>query len=177
MKRPKVLFWICFVVWLILDIITKVWIVEFLKDNPPVVIIPNFFRLIYHTNTGVAFGLFSHPPYNKILPFFILGLLVWMIYWARTLAWEKKIINFGTALIAAGALGNVIDRLRQGFVIDFLDFNFLGWSYPTFNVADSGICIGLALVLLSEWKKWKYEQTTTRNFRIKKEEERSHFGT
>ena len=174
MKRPQWLFWACFVVWLIVDIITKALVVESLLGNPPIVIIPNFFQLIYHINTGVAFGMFSHPPYNKFLPFLVLGLFAWMIWYARTLSWEKRVVNVGAALVAAGAIGNMIDRFKQGYVVDFLDFNFWGYSYPTFNVADSGICIGLGLVLLFEWKKWKYEQITARNLRTKKEEECRH---
>ncbi|MEZ5405987.1 MAG: signal peptidase II [Verrucomicrobiia bacterium] len=152
-KKPTWVFWIVFVSWLILDIATKYWAVKYLKGQDPIVVIPDFFRLIYHINFGVAFGWFNEK--SKIfLIVMILALMLWMIWFARTLSWEKIGINFAAGWVAAGAVGNLMDRVKQGYVIDFLDFTFWGWSYPTFNVADTGICVGLGLVLLLEWKKW-----------------------
>lgn len=153
MKRPRWIFWIIFVAWLILDIATKYWVVTYLKGQPPVVVIPDFFRLIYHTNFGVAFGWFQ-DGHKLILILIIIALMAWMIWFARTLSWEKIGVNIAAGLVAGGAVGNLIDRLKQGYVVDFLDFTFWSWSYPTFNVADTGICVGLGLVLLLEWKNW-----------------------
>ncbi|AHN24629.1 Lipoprotein signal peptidase [Gilliamella apicola] len=71
---------------------------------------------------------------------------------------QKKLENFSLSLILGGALGNLFDRLYHGFVVDFLDVNFGSWHYPTFNVADCAICIGIGLFIFCNYKKPK--QTT-----------------
>ncbi len=137
--------------WLGLDQLTKLWAVAELRGAAPVDVIPGFFRLVYHTNPGAAFGLLNHAPH--VLPFLTLGLLAWLAWLARSLDWAKPGVRVGCALVAGGAAGNLVDRARLGQVIDFLDFWFWGWNYPTFNFADTGICVGVGLLLLSEWRR------------------------
>ena len=68
---------------------------------------------------------------------------------------KQKLENFSLALILGGALGNLFDRLYHGFVVDFLDVNFGDWHYPTFNIADCAICLGIGVFILSNYVKPK----------------------
>jgi signal peptidase II len=101
------------------------------------------FSLNTVTNTGVAWGLFpGHAPLLLALRAMIIaGLLIYLL-------WNPKKASLSLWMIAAGATGNVIDMLVYGHVIDFLHFQFFGWSFPLFNLADSCIAIGAFLLLL-----------------------------
>jgi len=79
-------------------------------------------------------------------------LIVYMLYKNDR---NKKLESFSLALVLGGALGNLIDRIYYGFVIDFLDVNFGSWHYPTFNIADCAICIGIAIFIFSSYKTKK----------------------
>jgi len=143
------------VAWLVLDLLTKWWAMAVLRGCEGIVLIPGFWSLTYGTNSGVAFGFLRDHP--TLLPWLNLGLLAVMIWMAKGLDWTQKTVAVGAGLVVAGALGNIADRLRFGYVVDFLDFQFFGWHYPTFNIADTGICVGLGLVFFSEWKRGRHE--------------------
>lgn len=113
-------------------------------------LIRGFLSLTYVRNTGAAFGIFrsypelfrqafflSMPPIAMIIIFFML----------RTVDSKDRWQVFALSLIFGGAIGNYVDRLRFGFVIDFIDFHYRGWSYPAFNIADSAIVSGVTLLL------------------------------
>lgn len=105
-----------------------------------------FLNWVMVWNEGISFGLLSGP--NTALTLSLLALIVTagFIYW---LAHATHILQFtGSILVIAGALGNVMDRLRFGAVIDFIDLHAFGYHWPAFNLADSFICIGIALLLL-----------------------------
>ena len=124
---------------------------QVLRGAVPVPVIDGFFQLAYATNTGAAFSMMDkHPSLLLLLTALLFVFLVWM---ARSFCWESHCVNAGAALAFGGAIGNFCDRLRFGFVVDFLDFYFGHWHYPTFNLADTGICVGLGLILLHEWKR------------------------
>ena len=110
-----------------------------LGESSPV--FAGIFHITYIENPGAAFGLFA----NQRLVFIVAGILViaaaCLMY--RRLMSEKAIIRWGVALLLGGAVGNLIDRLRIGGVIDFLDFRI----WPVFNIADIGICVGVALLM------------------------------
>jgi len=130
-----------------LDQATKWWIIETVMLPPRVIPVTPFFNLVMGWNRGVSFGMFNqHGPFNAWifsgLALVIVGiLLVWL--WRA----EGRLIGAAIGLIVGGALGNVVDRLRFGAVADFLDFHVAGYHWPAFNVADSGITIGAALLL------------------------------
>lgn len=115
-------------------------------------VIPGFFDIVRSQNPGVAFGLFSQSNLRfrtailigfSVLAIFILGVLL-----TRIRRWDRP-TGLGVALVFGGALGNVYDRLRTGTVTDFLDFYVRTYHWYTFNLADTAICIGAGLLILS----------------------------
>ena len=114
--------------------------------NPPKVIpITTFFNLVLGRNTGVSFGLLGDaPPWLLMVSGLAIavGLVIWM---SRT---ESQLTTIGLGLIIGGAMGNILDRLLLGGVIDFLDFYVGQWHWPSFNMADVGIVCGAGLLLL-----------------------------
>jgi signal peptidase II len=129
-----------------LDQASKYWIIQTLGPQPLTDAIPligDWFRFIYSRNTGVAFSLFQNIP--QFLTIVALGITAGVIYaYARHMPNRSPLIQVSVGLIVGGALGNVVDRLRLGYVVDFIQ---VGW-WPVFNIADSAICVGAALLLL-----------------------------
>jgi len=117
-------------------------------------IIPGFFSLTYLTNKGAAFGFLAGVDSAWRHYFFLIlasvALVLLLVAWFR-LRKEHRFYGPALALIAGGAIGNVIDRVRLGAVVDFLDFYVAGHHWPAFNVADSAILVGVVLFLLSNY--------------------------
>jgi len=132
---------------ILLDQFTKVLILGNISEHTVVAVMPCF-NLFLTFNKGVSFSLLSsdsaYAPY--LLSAFALVVSLCLLYWLKK---EKdNLCRVGLALILGGALGNVIDRIRFGAVVDFLDFYVGDYHWPAFNVADSAICIGVALILI-----------------------------
>ncbi len=128
----------------VLDVLTKALAMEHLPTS--IVIIPNFFQLTYVQNKGAAFGLFAHSDDTFRIAFFTLIpiiALATIFYVFHKLTDKEKDLAVAYSAIFAGAIGNILDRIRFGFVIDFLDFHWHDWHFPAFNVADSAICLGV----------------------------------
>ena len=139
----------------VLDQLSKSWVVGYFDTGGPGTlggvpqrVVTPFFNLILTWNRGMSFGLFNRDsPWNTAL-FSVLaivivtGLLIWL--W-RT---DSALVAAGIGLVAGGAVGNVLDRLRLGAVTDFLDFHWRDWHFATFNLADSAITTGVALLLI-----------------------------
>jgi signal peptidase II len=111
--------------------------------------ITGFFNLVLVYNKGAAFSMFAsadgwQTPLLILFAVVAAGIVSYLIVRNR----EKRVLCLGLALILGGALGNLIDRLRFGHVVDFLDFHAMGWHWPAFNVADSGITVGALLLIL-----------------------------
>jgi len=104
-------------------------------------VIPGFFNLVHVGNTGAAWSMFSGKSFGLALV--AVGALVAIYFWRHSLGLRQRGVQLPFALLCGGILGNLVDRLRHGHVIDFLDLHFGGYIYPTFNVADSAICIGV----------------------------------
>jgi len=111
--------------------------------------VTDFFNLVLVFNKGAAFSLFASAPgwQAPILTTFALVASL-VVGWFIVRSPDKTLFSLGLALILGGALGNVIDRLRFGQVVDFLDFHAFGWHWPAFNVADSAISIGAVILIL-----------------------------
>jgi len=111
-----------------------------------------FFSLVLTYNRGMSFGLFNAGPAGGSSPNALLFSLAAVIVVAGLLFWLKRVssrlLAAAIGLIVGGALGNVVDRIRHGAVVDFLDFHLGYWHWPAFNLADSAICLGVALLLL-----------------------------
>ncbi len=122
-------------------------------DKPPVEVIDGWFRLHITGNQGAIFGLGRSLPERFKRPFFLGTALLAMVFILLLMAYsrpEQLPRRIGLALVLSGAVGNFIDRIRFDYVVDFLDW-YGGYNWPTFNVADVWISIGLGLVLLDLW--------------------------
>jgi signal peptidase II len=123
----------------------------------PLTIAPSFLRLRYAENPGAAFGLFRNLPEHLRGPLFHLvsiGAVILIIYYYRQLtgAQIERWAKWGLPLVFGGALGNYLDRLARGFVIDFIEAHWFDKAYwPAFNVADSAICIGVGLLVVDSF--------------------------
>lgn len=136
---------------IVFDQLTKAWIVDSLRLYESVAIVPGFFNLVYVTNSGAAFSLLANvdSPWRH---YFFLGVgslaMVGLSIAYLKLRKVNRYYTLALALIAGGAAGNLIDRVRFGAVIDFLDLYVGRYHWPAFNVADSAICVGAALFLV-----------------------------
>lgn len=108
-------------------------------------IIPGFFNIVHVGNTGAAWSLFAGK--STLLALLALVTLAAIFLWRRSLGLRLLPVQISFGLLCGGIVGNLVDRLVHGHVIDFLDFHFGSYVYPTFNIADSGICIGVAIYL------------------------------
>jgi signal peptidase II len=136
---------------LVLDQLTKWWILSVFGALPPAErgrSFTDFFNLVLVWNRGVSFGLFNNDAGVNAIVFSALAavIVVALVVWLTRI--QAPILAAAIGLVIGGAIGNVIDRLRLGAVVDFLDFHVGLWHWPAFNVADSAICIGVGLILL-----------------------------
>ena len=134
---------------LIVDQATKQLLLGYLvKAGAMVPVIDGFFRLVVVWNRGVSFGLMSGdgalPPW--VLSAVAIAVCVALFIWLRRT--DRALTAWGIGLVMGGAIGNVIDRARWGAVFDFADFHVGRWHWPAFNVADSAIVVGVALMLI-----------------------------
>lgn len=148
LRRPVVAGIIIAAVLLIIDQVSKWWILLDIMSPPRTIEVLPFFNLVLVWNRGVSFGLFPAGDVTGLWMLVGLALIICiaLVFWLRTA--ENRRTIFGIGLIIGGALGNVIDRLIHGAVVDFLDVHAAGYHWPAFNVADSGICIGAGLLIL-----------------------------
>ena len=136
---------------LILDQISKAWICARLPYQTygfpgHIVVVDGFFNLVNVGNTGAAWSLFSGR--SSMLALLAVATLIAIFAWRHQLGLRSRTVQISFGLLCGGILGNLLDRLSYGHVIDFLDFHFGSYIYPTFNVADSGICVGVGIYLL-----------------------------
>ncbi|GAB4338577.1 MAG: signal peptidase II [Desulfobulbaceae bacterium] len=135
----------------VVDQFTKFWVVERFALHETVEVIPGFFNLTYLTNTGAAFGILAGQPTWWRQVFFVcvaVAALTAIVLLFRRLRAESRWYGPALALIAGGAVGNLIDRVRQGAVIDFFDFYVGTYHWPAFNIADSAITVGVAIIMM-----------------------------
>ncbi|MBN2245357.1 MAG: signal peptidase II [Candidatus Aminicenantes bacterium] len=133
-----------------IDHLTKFMIVANLSQFQSITIIPGFFKLVHVKNNGAVFGFLSNsgkPWVFTVLTIVSSMALLLVIYYFHIVSAKDKVFKFALALILAGALGNLIDRIIRGYVVDFLHFYVKKWQWPSFNLADSCITIG-AIILL-----------------------------
>lgn len=155
--KDKKKYVLIFVLIIIADQVSKFFIKANFELQPykAIKVIKDIITLRYVQNQGAVWGLFSDPAHS-IIPKIITGLslvaLVVVLYYFLKLksecAWELTSLSF----IIGGAVGNVTDRLIQGYVVDFLDVKIINYHWPTFNIADSFISMGVVLLVLSIWR-------------------------
>lgn len=139
--------WLSFVV-LVLDQITKLAVAANMQLYQSIQVLP-FFNLTYVHNTGAAFSFLSEAGGWQRWFFAVLAFVISVVIavWLARLKRHETLLAVSLALVLGGAVGNLIDRLAYGYVIDFLDVYYRDWHWPAFNIADSAITIGVALML------------------------------
>ena len=147
-----------------IDQTTKAWAARSLRFDGDRSVIPGLLNFAYAQNTGVAFSMLDDHGdsgrWGLSVVAIVAATLVMYFFW-RTPRTDDRVLG-SLALLLAGIVGNVVDRLRLGFVIDFIDVQFGSWHYPTFNVADAAICVGAGLLLIDMFfsKKRQAEERT-----------------
>ncbi len=143
-----------------LDQTTKAWAAKSLRFYGSESIIPNFLSLTYAENPGVAFSMFD--GYGEAGRWVLSGVAlvagagILYFFW-RTPRTDDRLLS-ALGLLFAGVIGNVLDRVRIGYVIDFIDIQFGSWHYPTFNVADMAIVIGAGLLIIDMFRSGKEQK-------------------
>jgi signal peptidase II len=138
------------------DQATKTLVASRLAPGESVAIVPGLLHFTLVHNTGMAFGLLSGPdiPFKSVLVTLLsLAALAAVIYYALKSPRGEAMTHLGLTFILAGALGNILDRARLGYVVDFVDVFYRDAHWPAFNVADSSICVGVGLLLLDSLRR------------------------
>jgi signal peptidase II len=124
--------------------------------NQTIFVIDGFFNITYVRNTGVAFGILDSiqsSVKSTILAILTVAAVIAVVIYSLRTPVNHRLLQVGLSLILAGALGNLYDRLNYGYVIDFIDVYFRNYRWPSFNVADSAITTGVALLALELFRK------------------------
>ena len=144
MKKNYIIVGIGVAFIVILDQITKQFIASSMELHENIEVIKDFFYISSHRNEGAAWGILQ----GEMLIFFLITLIAFALFYylIKEIDFkEKKMYSFAVILLIAGAIGNFIDRLLFGYVVDFLDFIIFGYDFPTFNVADMALVIGVII--------------------------------
>lgn len=150
-KKHHLLFTVILIGTLVLDQLTKIWVTN--ASNLPIPIMGNFFRIIRSENTGIAFSI--PIPQIILIPLIIFIIIFGLNALRKEIQFEHPIALTSIAIILAGSIGNLLDRLRLGHVIDFIAVG----KFPIFNVADIGITCGIAALIFYYSKVKKNRQT------------------
>jgi signal peptidase II len=142
---PMALAWSLIVTLALADQLTKILTLRFIPYQESIPVIPGFFNLTHLHNTGAAFSML----HDNNLFFILLSSAVFITLIVLRRHFSGLLMQCGWLLLLSGIIGNVTDRIRLGHVVDFLDFQFGGYHWPAFNVADSCICIAAGLFLIS----------------------------
>lgn len=151
--------WLSFVV-LVLDQLTKLAVAANMQLYQSIQVLP-FFNLTYVHNTGAAFSFLSEAGGWQRWFFAVLAFVISVVItvWLARLKRHETLLAVSLALVLGGAVGNLIDRLAYGYVIDFLDVYYRDWHWPAFNIADSAITIGVALMIAESFGLGKKDET------------------
>ena len=161
--RPYVLLLTALVI--VLDRLSKIWIVKHIAHGAAITIIPGVFRLSHVYNLGAAFSLFADSMSTQGMRNVLIGFSIVAIIVVLGMIWRVARQPSSTAialgLILGGAIGNVYDRIRFSYVVDFLEVKIYHYHWPDFNVADSCIVIGACLLLLEIFRNQPVEESSS----------------
>ncbi len=137
---------------IVLDRVSKIWIVSHIQSGNAIVVIPKVFRLTHVLNSGAAFSMFETSPSPVLVRNLLIAFSVVAVLVVLALLWKMgrtvSVTSVALALILGGAIGNLYDRWRLHYVVDFLEVHIVHYHWPDFNVADSAIVVGACLLLL-----------------------------
>jgi len=148
---------------ILLDRATKLAIIQTLRLGQGIPVIPGFFDIVFVLNPGAAFGLLatlSDEVRNPLFIFISILAVVLIVFYHTRYLRSHRLVSVALGLVLGGAVGNLIDRLRYGMVVDFLDVHAGPYHWPAFNVADSAISIGVSLMILDMLLDWHRERKT-----------------
>ena len=147
MTRRRVVLVIAVAVFVFgLDRITKLLVETNLPVGGSVDVVGQWLRISHVTNTGAAFGLL--PERTTLLSILSVGAVLAIVFYYRRLAADSRLIAATLGMQLGGAFGNLIDRIGQGYVVDFVDVYWRGWHFWAFNVADAAITVGVAILIV-----------------------------
>lgn len=132
----------------VMDQVSKTLVQANLLPTDVVSVIPGFMNIRFVRNTGAAWGSFQGN--NLALTVVSVVMLGLLIAFRKHFGGRSVISRTGMGLLAGGIIGNLVDRIKLGYVVDFLDFHAFGWHFPAFNVADSAICVGVGLYVFAQ---------------------------
>jgi signal peptidase II len=144
------------------DQITKAIVLRSMRLGQSIPLVPGYLDLTFVLNPGAAFSFLATLPDNIRNPFFILvsiaAAVLIIVYRTRYLR-QNPLASVSLGLILGGAVGNLIDRVRYGVVVDFIDVHVHQYHWPVFNVADSAISVGVTLLLIEMFVEWRRENS------------------
>ena len=135
----------------IIDQISKLLVIKLIDIGNPIEVIKNFFYLTYTHNTGAAFSILTGQRLFLII--IAVVILIILLNYIKKNKVEEKIDKLAFSLIIGGSLGNLLDRIIRGYVVDFIDVKIFGYNFPIFNLADTFIVIGVFLLLITLIRK------------------------
>ena len=146
-----------------LDQVTKWWIINYIMQPIKILPITPFFNIVLTWNSGISFGIFSNQGSFSVIILSTLATLIVFFLAVWLMKAENKKLIIGLICIIGGAIGNIIDRVYHGAVIDFLDFHIKSYHWPAFNLADSCIFIGATLIILDSLFPDKKEEANIKS--------------
>lgn len=151
MDGENIMIIILSIIFIIIDQLSKIIVVNNLTNNKSIEVIKSFFYLTYTNNKGAAFSILTGRRILLILvAFIVIGVL---IYYVRKNKIEGKVNKIALSLVIGGSIGNLIDRILRGAVVDFIDIKIFGYNFPIFNLADTFIVIGVFLLIIEMFRK------------------------
>jgi len=156
LKKKNIIFYVTLGIVLLLDQITKMYVSSIMSLHDSLSVIDGFFNITYVRNPGAAFGFLadSSPAFRSVFFVAIASIAILLIFFLIMKAKDEELLfTLSLSLILGGAVGNLIDRVRFGEVIDFLDFYLASYHWPAFNVADTAISCGAVLLVFGMIKK------------------------
>jgi signal peptidase II len=147
-RWPRPSFYLMIVLIIALDQLTKMWATFSLRPLGTMTLLPGFLNLTYVRNTGIAFGMFAGQ--GMLVALFVAALALAAFFYARDLNWASWEPNLVGGCLCGGALGNLLDRSRLGYVVDFFDAHLGPHHWPVFNLADSVICLAVGWIVLRQ---------------------------
>lgn len=129
-----------------IDLLTKAWAMDRLRTGLPIAVMDNFFHLRYVENTGMAWGMGKGMSMGIFIGLTTVAMGV-LIYFIVRVPARFKVTHASLAIILGGAIGNLVDRVRLGYVVDFIDWHWYHHHWPTFNIADAFISVGVILLI------------------------------
>ena len=149
-KAPTTKVWYLLIATLVMsfDQITKYWVAVKLSGGDEIDIIRGFFKFSYTENPGIAFGMLNNGNVKWLLVTISIAAIVVVIYYMKRTPATNTLLLWSLSLLAAGICGNLVDRVRLGRVIDFILIYYKDYQWPVFNIADTAITIGAALMAI-----------------------------